>query len=135
MKRLVITINNLGANNTYVEYVDINVWQGKRLLISDQIGGKCPGDFAKAYDINYDQEHPELLHLESNAPLGVSVLLSIEFDNDNNDNKTKPESEPTVASLAKEIELLKSTVALQKVQVLGCQNLIESLLYASTRES
>ena len=121
MKRLVITINNLGANNTYVEYVDINIWQGKRLLISDQIGGKCPGDFAKAYDINYDQEHPELLHLESNAPLGVSVSLSIESDND---NKTKPESEPTVASLAKEIELLKSTVAYQSVQILGLQNQI-----------
>ena len=160
MKRLVITINNLGVGSAGFEYVDLNIWQGKRLLISDKIDGKWSGEFAKVYDIDYDQEHPERLRLESNAPLGVSVLLSIESNECEKElrqqiaeaikstiietrrvpieqiaipSNLKPE--PTVASLAQEIELLKSTVALQKVQVLGCQNLIESLLYASTRES
>lgn len=118
MKRLILTINNLGDNSASVECVDFNIWQGKRLLISDRINGKWSGEFAKVYNIDYDQEHPEQLRLESNAPLGVGISLSIEPDND---NETKPE--PTLSFLAQEIEALKSTVAHQNVQILGLQNL------------
>ncbi|WP_368894870.1 hypothetical protein, partial [Morganella morganii] len=56
-------------------YVSFNIWQGKRLLVSDKIAGKHSGTFHREYDVDYTQGEP--LRIESNAPAGCSVGVNV----------------------------------------------------------
>lgn len=70
MKKLTVSIGSLGSAAAG-DYVSFNIWQGKRLLVSDKIAGKHSGTFHREYDVDYTQGEP--LRIESNAPAGCSV--------------------------------------------------------------
>lgn len=72
MKKLTVSIGSLGSA-TAGDYVDFNIWQGKRLLVSDRIEGRHTGTFYREYDVDYIQGEP--LRIESNAPAGCSVCV------------------------------------------------------------
>ena len=74
MKKLTVSIGNLGSA-TAGDYVDFNIWQGKRLLLSDKIAGRHTGTFYREYDVDYIQGEP--LRIESNAPAGCSVGVNV----------------------------------------------------------
>nr|DAZ72369.1 MAG TPA: Maltoporin periplasmic N-terminal extension [Caudoviricetes sp.] len=74
MKKLTVSIGSLGSAAAG-DYVSFNIWQGKRLLLSDQIAGKHSGTFHREYDVDYIQGEP--LRIESNAPAGCSVGVNV----------------------------------------------------------
>lgn len=75
MKKLTVSIGSLGSAAAG-DYVSFNIWQGKRLLVSDKIAGKHSGTFHREYDVDYTQGEP--LRIESNAPAGCSVCVHAE---------------------------------------------------------
>ncbi|MCU6352521.1 phage tail tip fiber protein [Morganella morganii] len=79
MKKLTVSIGNLGSAADG-DYVSFNIWQGKRLLLSDQIAGKHSGTFHREYDVDYIQGEP--LRIESNAPAGCSVGVNVASSDD-----------------------------------------------------
>lgn len=79
MKKLTVSIGNLGSA-TAGDYVDFNIWQGKRLLLSDKIAGRHTGTFYREYDVDYIQGEP--LRIESNAPAGCSVGVNVALSDD-----------------------------------------------------
>lgn len=79
MKKLTVSIGSLGSA-TAGDYVDFNIWQGKRLLLSDKIAGRHTGTFYREYDVDYIQGEP--LRIESNAPAGCSVGVSVTSSED-----------------------------------------------------
>ena len=74
MKKLTVSIGSLGSAAAG-DYVSFNIWQGKRLLVSDKIAGKHSGTFHREYDVDYTQGEP--LRIESNAPAGCSVGVNV----------------------------------------------------------
>lgn len=72
MKKLTVSIGNLGSAAAG-DYVDFNIWQGKRLLVSDRIEGRHTGTFYREYDVGYTRSEP--LRIESNAPAGCAVCV------------------------------------------------------------
>ncbi|WP_413495693.1 hypothetical protein [Morganella psychrotolerans] len=76
MRKITVSTGNLG-NAGAADYVSFNIWQGKHLLLSDQMTGKHSGVFHREYDVDYIQGEP--LRIESNAPEGCSVGVSAEL--------------------------------------------------------
>ncbi|EMG9191499.1 hypothetical protein ISO73_18775 [Morganella morganii subsp. morganii] len=74
MKKLTVSIGSLGSAAAG-DYVSFNIWQGKRLLVSDKIAGKHSGTFHREYDVDYTQGEP--LRIESNTPAGCSVGVNV----------------------------------------------------------
>lgn len=79
MKKLTVSIGSLGSAAAG-DYVSFNIWQGKRLLLSDQIAGKHSGTFHREYDVDYIPGEP--LRIKSNAPAGCSVGVNVDSSND-----------------------------------------------------
>lgn len=79
MKKLTVSIGSLGSAAAG-DYVSFNIWQGKRLLLSDQIAGKHSGTFHREYDVDYILGEP--LRIKSNAPAGCSVGVNVDSSND-----------------------------------------------------
>lgn len=79
MKKLTVSIGSLGSAAAG-DYVSFNIWQGKRLLVSDKIAGKHSGTFHREYDVDYTQGEP--LRIESNAPAGCSVGVNVASSDD-----------------------------------------------------
>lgn len=69
MKKLTVSIGSLGSAAAG-DYVSFNIWQGKRLLVSDKIAGKHSGTFHREYDVDYTQGE----HCASKATHRLAVL-------------------------------------------------------------
>lgn len=111
MKKLTVSIGNLGSA-TAGDYVDFNIWQGKRLLLSDKIAGRHTGTFYREYDADYIQGEP--LRIESNAPAGCSVGVNV-ASSDDAVSDTKPSA------------VFNGVLSIKDNQIFMCETFIDTV--------